>query len=65
MAESNVALKKGTRLRKPLKGVSVQKFVRSYAGQSQMNTNTINGIDPPDHICDILEDIYNNFTNHR
>lgn len=65
MAEVNVTSKKGAGLEKPLTGVSIQKFVRSYDGQSQMDVDTINGINPPDHICDILEGIYNSFTKRR
>lgn len=56
MAGVNIAFKKGLGLKKPLTGVSVQKFVRSYDGQSQMNIDTINGINPPGHICDILDE---------
>ena len=49
-------------LRCPREAVKIEKFVASYEGKSQMDTDTIIGINPPDHICDILEDVYKNFT---
>lgn len=50
-------------LSRPMGAVETEKFIASYEGDSQMDTDTIIGINPPDDICDILEDIYNNFKN--
>lgn len=43
---------------KPIIGVTVETFVRGYEGHSQMDVNTINGLDVSARGVRILEKIY-------
>lgn len=46
---------------KPIKGMSIQTFVKGYRGQSQMDTNTISGIKLSAHGNRIMQRIYKAF----
>lgn len=42
----------------PVSGMSVQTFVRSYKGQSQMNVNKIINADISSHACRLIDSLH-------
>ncbi len=56
---------KNEQLRIPIKGMTVETFVKEYKGQSQMDVNTINGLNLSGRGAKIMGDIRKAVKQHQ
>ncbi len=56
---------KSEQLRTPVMGMTVETFVRGYKGQSQMDVNTINGMDISGRGAKAVGDIHRAIKKHQ